>query len=98
MKWLQRILGIQAVYDQVVEQNRYITGLRGEMSALKALKGEIALHNRALSRIIGKIDPHFAEDESSPERKAASDKLTEQVIRKLVGEHLANNMHKGDNA
>lgn len=96
MKWLQRILGIEDIYNQVVEQNRYITGLRGELSNLKDLKREIALHNRALSRLIVKLDPIFAEDELFPERKATSDKLTDQVIRKLIGEHLANNMHTGD--
>lgn len=36
MKWLQRILGIQDIYNQVVEQNRYITGLRGELGAVRS--------------------------------------------------------------
>lgn len=98
MKWLQRALGIEHIYDQLIGLNNYITGLRGEMAALKSLKSEIQIHNRSLARVIAKLDPMFGEDEISPERKAASDKLTEQVMRKLIGEHLASNQHLGDNA
>ena len=95
--WIRQYLGTSNLYEQINDLQRYITGLRGEIGALKSLKTEVAIHNRALARFIAKIDPMFAEDEMSPARKAESDKLTEQVIRKLVGEHLASRA-PGDNA
>lgn len=96
MNWLRRIIGLEDIYNQIEVQNRYIISLRGSISALASLQDQIDIHNRGISRLIAKLDPIFAEDEFSPERKAASDKLTAEVMRKLIGEHLANNMHKGE--
>ena len=42
-----------------------------------------------IGRIIAKIDPEYSRDELDPKRKAESDKIGEQVMNKLIGEHLA---------
>lgn len=89
MKWLQRLLGLDDIYQQINAQNRYITGLRGEIGALSSLKTEIGIHNRSLARVISKLDPMFGRDEIDPVRKAESDKLTNDIMQKLIGEHLA---------
>ena len=100
-KWIRQYLGI----DDLVSNEQMIFNELGRLHAktdqvfisTRGVKTEIAIHNRALARFIAKLDPMFAEDEMSPARKAESDKLTEQVIRKLVGEHLASRA-PGDNA
>ncbi len=60
------------------------------------LSTKIAVHSRALGRIIAKLDPMFAEDEMSPSRKAESDKIADLVMRKLLGEHLASTQNTGE--
>jgi regulator of replication initiation timing len=95
-QWIRKLIGTNDIYEQVNDLQRYITGLRGEIGALKSLKTEVGIHNRALSRVIAKLDPMFAEDEMSPARKAESDKITEMVMRKLIGEHLASRVPGDD--
>ncbi len=92
MKWLQRLLGTEALYDQINNFNKYITGVRGELSFIKQ---QNAVCNRALGRIINKIDPMYAKDELDPDRKAASDKLADETIRRITGEDQFSNRTRG---
>lgn len=93
MKWLQRLLGTDGTYDQIVGLNNYISGLRGEVGALRT---EMKVMNRALGRVIAKIDPMFIVPEDDPTRKAASDAAGDAVIRKLIGEHIMSNRLTGE--
>ena len=43
----------------------------------------------SIARLIAKIDPLYAVDESDPIRRAASDKLGDDVIRKLLADNHA---------
>lgn len=98
MNRIQKWLGIELIYEQVNDLQNYITGVRGELTALKALRTEIAVHNKALGRMIAKLDPIFALDEQSPARKADSERIAEEVIRKLRGEYTATKVAGGDHS
>jgi len=44
-----------------------------------------------MGRLIAKLDPHYAKDEQDPTRKAESDKIGDDVIKKLTSEHIIRN-------
>lgn len=92
MKWLRRLLGTDGTYDQLVALNNYISGLRGEIGAVRT---QVSVTNLAIGRVIAKIDPAFVTPEDDPVRKAASDAAGEAVIRKLLGEHHYTNRSRG---
>lgn len=92
MKWLRRLLGTDGTYDQLVALNNYISGLRGEIGAVRT---QVSVTNLAIGRVIAKIDPAFVTPEDDPVRKAASDAAGKAVIRKLLGEHHYTNRSRG---
>jgi hypothetical protein len=92
MKWLRRLLGTDGTYDQIVALNNYISGLRGEIGQIRS---QVSVTNLSLGRIIAKIDPAYATPEDDPKRKAASDAIGEEVIRKLLGEDHYSNRTRG---
>lgn len=56
---------------------------------------EISIMNRALGRVIAKVEPLFATPEDDPTRKAASDAAGQAVIDKLRGEDHFSNRTRG---
>ena len=50
---------------------------------------EIKFHNFAIAKLLGKLNPMYGVDESSPARKAESDAIGERVIAQLRGEFAA---------
>lgn len=50
------------------------------------IKDSIKVTNRALGRAIAKIDPLYGVPEDDPARKAASDKLSDEIIKRMTGE------------
>lgn len=82
MKWLQRILGIEDIYNQVVEQNRYITGLRGELGAVRSsinsFNDTIAVPLANLTAIMLTEDDHA--------RKVSSRMLEGRTLRSMADE------------
>jgi len=50
---------------------------------------------QALGRIVGKVDPIFAKSEFDPDRKAESDRLGEEVIKRLQAEDWARKHTEG---
>lgn len=55
-------------------------------SSLKKHTNQLALTNRALGRIIAKLDPMYGASEHDPVRKANSDAIGDEVIKRLQGE------------
>jgi hypothetical protein len=51
------------------------------------LTEESKITNLILARLVAKLDPLYAKSEDDPVRKAASDKLSDEVIAKLRAEH-----------
>lgn len=58
---------------------------------LNRIEAQLSTITPGLGRVIAKLDARFAEDESnaSPERKAESDKIGAEVIKRLEAEALA---------
>lgn len=50
-----------------------------------------------IGRLIGKLEPLYGIPEDSPERRAASDKLGQDIINRLQAEHKAANHSTGGN-
>ena len=79
LEWLgiNRILGKLNVFNERTIEL---------VSKLDKLNTQIGIHNRALARVIAKLDPLYGDDEISPGRRAESDKIGELVLAKLRGE------------
>ena len=56
----------------------------------KALK-HTAVYDRAVGRIIAKLDPMYGRDEADPVRKAESDRISDEAIGRIYAEHAASN-------
>lgn len=80
-------LGINEVLRQA-DTNRQL--LLAISERIGAIHGQAIAANRGMGRLIAKLDPLYGKDELSLERKAESDKLSEEIIRKLIAEHIAN--------
>jgi hypothetical protein len=63
------------------------------ITALGAIRDDIAVQSRALGRVIAKIDPLIAVPEDDPKspRRAESDAIGDAVIKRLMGEFKASN-------
>lgn len=90
--WFREFLGIndlarnqQQLYSEHSHLHNKTDQLLKQMSALGS----------GLGRVIAKLDARFAEDESnaSPERKAESDRIGEEVIKRLEAEAAARAPH-----
>lgn len=54
---------------------------------------ELRTYQRAMGRIIGKLDPAFTDDPHDPAVKARSDAIGEAVIARLRGEVIESNKY-----
>lgn len=69
---------------------RSISGHAARQQAqLDRIEKQLSAISPGLGRIIAKLDAKFAESEFTPERRAESDKLAEEVIRRLEAEAKA---------
>lgn len=55
------------------------------------MKGQAIAANKGMARLIAKLDPGYGRDELDPKVRAESDKLGDDIIRRLIGEHVASN-------
>lgn len=92
MRWLRKLLGTEDIYNQTVTLSNYLSGLRGEVDAIRT---QVSVTNLAIGRVIAKIDPAFVTPEDDSVRKAASDAAGEAVIKKLLGEDHYSNRTRG---
>ena len=72
-------LGITELLDDSKDQRQRMLRIEGQLHIITP----------GLSRIIAKLDAKYAESEHSPERKAESDKLADEVIARLEAEAKA---------
>ncbi len=87
-KWLRQYLGITEVQEDQGLLNRRF---REVLTELAAVKGQTIASNRGMGRLLVKLDPLFGVDELDPARKADSDRIGQDIIKKLIGEHVASN-------
>lgn len=91
MNWLQRLLGLPYMSaDLRAIQDRQ----KSHGQALANIARDIRVLSLACSRIIAKLDPNYIVAEDDPDRKADSDAIGEEVLRKLYAEHDAANIHR----
>ena len=85
-KWLQSILGIdQILWNlQDIRENRL-----SDRKLLNKLDSQLSVIAPGLGRVIAKLDAKYTESEFSAARKAESDKLGEEVLRRLEAEAAA---------
>lgn len=93
--WLRRLLGTYDIDERLkaieMQMHQYRGLLNQNKGLLNQTKNNVGLHDRALGRIIAKLDPNYGLDELDPRRKAESDALGDAVIKKLKAEHAASN-------
>ena len=94
--WLRDFLGINTIQIQINQLNKdmsiaYKIATIDNRNYYLHLEDEIKIIQLAHARIIAKIDPAFNRDMTSPEARAQSDKIAEEVLKKLISEHKFNN-------
>ncbi len=87
-KWIRQYLGITEVQE---DQGLLNQRLRGVLTELAAIKGQAIAANRGMGRLLAKLDPLFGTDELDPTRKTDSDRISQDIIKKLIAEHVASN-------
>lgn len=85
-EWLQRLLSIDTIHSHLLDirENRL-----SDRKLLNRLSTQMDAIGPGLGRVIAKLDAKYAESEHSPERKAESDAIGEEVIRRLNAEAKA---------
>lgn len=72
--------------------NRRLQGWEDStINNMKKHTNQLSITNRAIGRIIAKFDPAYNQDHLDPETKAASDKIGDDVISRLLSEHKLSN-------
>jgi len=89
-KWIENIRGLFTIEARLYSLHHENIEIQQRLSSLKQ---DLKVTNRAIGRIIAKVDPMYAVDEADPLRKAASDALGDDIIAKLLGEHKASNSY-----
>lgn len=88
---IQRWLGLEEIQARTRSATQTLNEIQRKQEAhLRQLK----ILYSGIGRIIAKVDPNYARDEINPERKAESDKLGAEAMKKLIAEHLARNPHE----
>lgn len=94
MNWLRRILhvyNLERDLEQLKNENQVIgRHLREIKSGLNNLQTTMnAVVTPGIARLIAKADATYVTSEFDPKRKAESDKLAEETIRRLQAEAAA---------
>ena len=79
-------LGLDQDTNQILSLRSSIYSLRTDISHLR---NDTNAYFNGVARLLTKLDPTYGQSVFDPTRKAASDKLAEQVITKLKAEDLA---------
>jgi hypothetical protein len=92
-KWLRRVLGIKVLIYNIDNLEDSVNGLIDDIATLNANVGKLStlirVNESALGRIIAKLEPALTKDELDPARKAESDRLGEETIKRLIAEDWA---------
>jgi hypothetical protein len=78
--WLREYLGI----------NEVLTALnRLELDHIRKMQSTLNAIGPGLGRVIAKLDANYARDELDPDKRAESDRIGEEALRRLAGEAAA---------
>ena len=85
---------IRELKDENYHLNTRLARWESTLSHQLAAMGRQTLGtNRAVGRIIAKLDPEYARSDFDPQRRRESDELSDQIIRKLIAESNASAAH-----
>lgn len=88
---IRRWLGL----DRLATIEAQLSTAQAQIATLGAvitnLRTAVEVQNLAAGRIIAKLDPAFVTPHDDPARKAESDRLGEEVIRRIKAEHAFSN-------
>ena len=82
-KWIRDKLNLDLLYLQQSNIRDELVNLRSQVSVLRTSTNT---NNLALGRILAKLEPVLAQSELDPARKADSDKLGNDIIKRLQAE------------
>ena len=95
---IRKWLSLDAHLQWLVDINHEVEFLGSEVRALHTTinryRDAVEINSRIHARIVAKLDPMYATPEDDPARKAASDRLTDEVIRRIRGEFLQQERYK----
>lgn len=91
-----RIQAWLGITDLRVSQYHHTSSILSLSNKLDRVANNVSAFGPGLGRIIAKLDPDYAKDELDPARRAASDKLSDETIRRLQGEALARDHTTGE--
>lgn len=84
--WLREYLGIQ---DITSNQQQLYSDHASLHRKVEKVSAQISTIIPGLGRIIAKLDANYAKDELDPAKRAESDRISEEVIKRLEGEAKA---------
>ena len=93
-KWLSLDEQLQWLVDLSHEIDALSPEIRALHITIDRYRGAVEINNRLLARIVAKLDPMYAIPEDDPIRRAASDRLTEEIIARIRGEFLQQELYK----
>ena len=79
-QWLQRYLGITSVERRIDELNEQQQTLA---ASVRLSISNSKITNSAVARMIAALDPMYCKSELSPARKAKSDQIEDEILRRL---------------
>jgi len=89
---IQAWLGIDSVVSEIVECQDSLESIERKVNQIATAQLGVILPG--LGRIIAKIDPAYIGPEDDPKRKAESDRLGEEAIKRMIGEQQARDKHR----
>lgn len=96
-RYLQRKLGILDIQEKQYMIHEALLDSREILyNNFRNIYSDVAVHNRALARIIAKLDPMYGVSEFDPARKAASDEIGERVMERLKAEAEVEAKYRGE--
>ena len=85
--WIRQWLGIEKNIEELKLDLFYVR---------KEIQKDYRVTQQALGRIVAKLDPDYNKPESDPARKAESERLGEEVIKRLEAEDWARKHTTGE--
>lgn len=94
-KWIRQYLGLDNTQNYIYAIAQTVARIERANEQVLQLKSSVDVTLTAVGKVISKFDPIYTQSELDPDRKAASDKLGQEVIDKLYAEDAARQQSTG---
>jgi len=98
MNFLKKWLGITSLQGDIQDLTLLIYRQNKRLDEVLQMRAMLMAHNTGLGCIVAKLYPRFGQDELSPKRQAESDKLGNDIMNKLLSEHIIAKQAGGDHS